>query len=749
MIARRATSLQIFGSLWRKDRRTLSGASVSESGAGLSGFTAEFKVTLPTAAAGSGYATPTGSVRPVKIADERDEPDASRSPSFWVKTALIAAAGVAAISGVSFNRLAGSRLSGATLNDLRAVSGGLSGVGFFAICLQLTIVGAFAGAASRYRLASRCVTWWFVGACLLAAVAAGAAAAILIDSDGSYRLQMGGYVVLTVGATLASVLPRAEILAGEQFLRLAALYVLGPLIKIAIGLMVLSDEKTSLVILPLALAECVSLVAAFMLRPQRPESAGFVLPVRSLLNGLAAAFGLLILFVFSSLALRSRFGPDANVFNDSATVVRPVVFLPLVISILFLPSIARSPVGSPALRRSYLAALAWTSGLALIAGTTVVVAPHFVTTVLLDDISAASPTVIRLLAVAWVFASISVIPVLQYIAHGSRLALASWGAALVIGVGQLTVSSAVGLAWVTLLAAATLFVAVFVPAILRVQPVLHAMRAHADTEGTRPLGDITLVIPSYNPGPAVIDTIVSAHECFAGLKERATIIVVTDGSTDGSDLLIDSIDLPELIHIRHPRNMGKGAALRTGFSQAETDLIAFIDADGDLPPSLFVELLRAQQHFDADIVFGSKLHPESVVDISALRHIYSTTYRLLMRVLFQLDIRDTQTGIKLFRRDVIKTVLPTLRENAFALDLELFIAARAAGFTNYVEVPVVLRRQSGSTISLRGIGSMFGHTLRLFWRAKITLAYTRSAASSVRPTATKSGNRGQAEVWNV
>jgi len=502
MIARRATSLQIFGSLWRKDRRTLSGASVSESGAGLSGFTAEFKVTLPRAAPGSGYATPTGSVRPVKNADERDErdePDVSRSPSFWVKTALIAAAGVAAISGVSFNRLAGSRLSGAALNDLRAVSGGLSGVGFFAICLQLTIVGAFAGAASRYRLASRCVTWWFVGACLLAAVAAGAAAVVLIDSDGSFRLQLGGYVVLTVGATLASVLPRAEILAGEQFLRLAALYVLGPLIKLAIGLMVLSDEKTSLVVLPLALAECVSLAAAFMLRPQRPESAEFGLPVRSLLNGLAAAFGLLILFVFSSLALRSRFGPDANVFNDSATIVRPVVFLPLVISILFLPSIARSPVGSPALRRSYLAALAWTSGLALIAGTTVVVAPHFVTTVLLDDISAASPTVIRLLAVAWVFASISVIPVLQYIAHGSRLALASWGAALVIGVGQLTVSSAVGLAWVTLLAAATLFVAVFVPAILRVQPVLHAMRAHADTEGTRPLSDITLVIPSYNP----------------------------------------------------------------------------------------------------------------------------------------------------------------------------------------------------------------------------------------------------------
>ena len=153
-----------------------------------------------------------------------------------------------------------------------------------------------------------------------------------------------------------------------------------------------------------------------------------------------------------------------------------------------------------------------------------------------------------------------------------------------------------------------------------------------------------------------------------------------------------------------------------------------IDADGDLSPALLGSLLSAQQSFNADIVFGSKLHPDSEVHASGVRRLYSFGYQLMIRVLFQLDIRDTQTGIKVFRHQVIEAVLPCLNEDEFALDLELFIAARAAGFTNFVEVPVTLRRESGSTVSVHAIRRMFTDTLRLFWRAKIALAYTRFAA---------------------
>jgi len=101
---------------------------------------------------------------------------------------------------------------------------------------------------------------------------------------------------------------------------------------------------------------------------------------------------------------------------------------------------------------------------------------------------------------------------------------------------------------------------------------------------------------------------------------------------------------------------------------------------------------------------------------------------MLIRVLFQLDIPDTQTGIKVFSRPLLKAVLPVLSEDGFALDLEMFVAARAAGFTNFVEVPVQLVRSGTSTISTRSILVMLGHTLRIFWRAKVTLHYLRSSA---------------------
>ena len=111
---------------------------------------------------------------------------------------------------------------------------------------------------------------------------------------------------------------------------------------------------------------------------------------------------------------------------------------------------------------------------------------------------------------------------------------------------------------------------------------------------------------------------------------------------------------------------------------------------------------------------------------------YSSGYRWLIRTLFQLDIEDTQTGIKLYRREVLDAVLPSLQENKFALDLEIFVAARAAGFENFVAVPVVLRREAGSTISVGQVIRMFGDTLRLFWRTKVTLSYAKTAAGSGR-----------------
>ena len=187
---------------------------------------------------------------------------------------------------------------------------------------------------------------------------------------------------------------------------------------------------------------------------------------------------------------------------------------------------------------------------------------------------------------------------------------------------------------------------------------------------------MTIVIPSFNPGPAVVDTVEQVLQSVSAAAISVHVIVVSDGSTDESLELLDSIRRGDVTHIRHESNEGKGAALRPGFGRATTPLIGFIDADGDIPPAQLVQMVRIQQESGADIVYGSKTHLDSDVSMSSVRRLYSRVFRWLVRRMFQLDISDTQTGIKLYSAALVHTVLPVVEERGFALDLELFVAAR-------------------------------------------------------------------------
>lgn len=648
--------------------------------------------------------------------------------SSTLRIAFVALAGLGSVGSLVFERVTSDRLASAQVSDVRAVLAGLSAVGFLALGLQLSLVGWLGRFPGPRSLSSTSFDRAYVATSVAIGLTAGILAATFVESSSSYRLQIGALVALGVGASMISVPPRAELLNGEQWLRLGVLLLVSPAVRVLVGLVLLSSERSTVNIVPIAAGEVLAAAVAFALRPRHLPSAPASPAIRYVVNGAMASVGLLVTLVFSSIALRSRLGKSADIFNESALVARAVLFLPLTILFLYFPAIARSPLGSKELRRAFLSGLAWTTGLAMSVALTLILFPQQVGRVVVANDDPLSTSVIRLLAVAWALSSATIVSLLLYIAHGSRLSLTAWGAAIIITTGQIFATSALQLATAAVVASATLLIAVSIPAIIRVQPILHATTARPTGEQTMPRGDVALVIPCYNPGPSVVETVKAAHLHLTELGIRASIIVVCDGSTDGSADLIDLLDLPSLSQIRHPRNLGKGAALRTGFEHAHAEFIAFIDADGDLSPALLGSLLSAQQSFNADIVFGSKLHPDSEVHASGVRRLYSFGYQLMIRVLFQLDIRDTQTGIKVFRHQVIEAVLPCLNEDEFALDLELFIAARAAGFTNFVEVPVTLRRESGSTVSVHAIRRMFTDTLRLFWRAKIALAYTRFAA---------------------
>ena len=246
--------------------------------------------------------------------------------------------------------------------------------------------------------------------------------------------------------------------------------------------------------------------------------------------------------------------------------------------------------------------------------------------------------------------------------------------------------------------------------------------------------ELTVVIPFFNPGAGLRQTVLAVIECLAAAGVSFEIIAVCDGSTDGSAGTIAG--LPRVRVLTSPRNEGKGAALRRGFAAAGGAWIGFIDADGDISPHHLVGYLRRARAEGRAGVYADKRHVDSGSAASGLRKVMSVTYSTLVSNLFRLGIHDTQTGCKIFRRDVLAQLLPQLRECRFALDLELFVAARIAGITDFAGAPVdIASHAHGSTVCGKAVLRTIAETLVVFRRYHLSGRYRTgsSLAGRYRP----------------
>jgi glycosyltransferase involved in cell wall biosynthesis len=130
--------------------------------------------------------------------------------------------------------------------------------------------------------------------------------------------------------------------------------------------------------------------------------------------------------------------------------------------------------------------------------------------------------------------------------------------------------------------------------------------------------------------------------------------------------------------------------------------------------------------YEPDIVLGSKRHPLSEVQYPPLRRLLSWSYHKLARVLFRVNVRDTQTGFKLIRRDVLAAVLPRMLEKRYAFDLEFLVVARSLGFTRVFEAPVRIQYRFASQVDLRSVLGIGLDTLAIFYRHYILNTYGRA-----------------------
>lgn len=238
---------------------------------------------------------------------------------------------------------------------------------------------------------------------------------------------------------------------------------------------------------------------------------------------------------------------------------------------------------------------------------------------------------------------------------------------------------------------------------------------------------LSLIIPVYSQEKTIAGNLREILGELAPLPLPIEVIVVIDGGSDRSLEEAKKVKDSKLTVIGYKTNHGKGYAVRFGMAKSHGDVIGFLDAGGDLKAEGLSMILEHFKWYNADIIVGSKRHPVSKVNYPLQRRILSWGYQMLIHLLFGLNIRDTQAGIKLYRRQVLEDVLPRLLVKQFAFDIEILAVAQRLGYRRIYEAPIELDFTGSSSITSKNfwvvILSMLWDTLAVFYRLKILKYY--------------------------
>lgn len=221
---------------------------------------------------------------------------------------------------------------------------------------------------------------------------------------------------------------------------------------------------------------------------------------------------------------------------------------------------------------------------------------------------------------------------------------------------------------------------------------------------------LSIIVPVFNEAPQIVQNLnFLIAEVEASFK-NFEIIVVSDGSTDETANKILNFSHPGFKPVVIERNSGKGNAVRAGFQQASGEYVLFIDGGMEIHPKEIRVFMGLMDLYECDIVVGSKRHPQSRVKYPWYRRMLSWMFQAFVRYLFQIDVTDTQVGIKLFRGDIIRSILPHLEINRYGFDLELLSLAKLAGYNRILEAPVRLDYFAASD---RPVASDLIHVLKV------------------------------------
>jgi dolichyl-phosphate beta-glucosyltransferase len=244
---------------------------------------------------------------------------------------------------------------------------------------------------------------------------------------------------------------------------------------------------------------------------------------------------------------------------------------------------------------------------------------------------------------------------------------------------------------------------------------------------------ISIVIPAFNESTRLGPTLDRVLEFICEQSWDVEVIVVDDGSRDGTAELVREYARrsPIVRLVQNEGNRGKGYSVRNGVLHAQGAIVLFTDADLSSPIEEAPKLIAALEA-GADVAIGSRWVRSDLQTQrqSVARQVMGRTFNLLLRALLSLDFKDTQCGFKAFRRTAAITLFSLQRTEGWGFDPEILFLANRLGF-RVAEIPVVWAHDEGSRIRPVVDGMMMlWEMLRIRWAALSGLYETSARVSS-------------------
>lgn len=210
---------------------------------------------------------------------------------------------------------------------------------------------------------------------------------------------------------------------------------------------------------------------------------------------------------------------------------------------------------------------------------------------------------------------------------------------------------------------------------------------------------IDIIIPIYNEENRLASSLAQIYQFIKNKKDLYELIIVNDGSNDGSRKILE--DLKSKYHLtilHHDVNKGKGAAIRTGIEKAQADIILFTDIDLSVPIE-FVDTYIKNLDEDIDVIIGTREASGSRVEIRQfwLRELLGLTFTLFSNIILWMWISDFTCGFKMFRKQAAKRIFKRQKINRWAFDAEVLFLAKKYGF-KIKEMPIIWRHREGSKV---------------------------------------------------